>query len=154
MLNIYIDGDACPVKDEIVKVATRHGLAMYVVSNQGVRPRAEATYHVVTVGGGLDSADDWIAAQIGPGDIAITSDIPLASRCLEKGATVLAPNGRPFTADNIGSALAMRSLSQFLRDTGEIKGHNPGFTKKDRSQFLQALDTLIHKLRREFLPQP
>lgn len=148
MLNVYIDADACPVKDEIVKVATRYGLAMYAVSNQGTRPMSVANYHVVAVGTGFDAADDWIVEHIEAADIVITSDIPLAARCLEKGASALAPTGQPFTADNIGAALAMRSLSQYLREAGEIKGNNPSFTKKDRSQFLQALDTLIHKLRR------
>ncbi len=147
MLNIYIDGDACPVKDEIVKVATRYGLAMYMVSNQGAWPRPDANYHVITVGAGFDAADDWIVEHIEASDIAITADIQLAARCLEKGASALAPTGRPFTESNIGSALAMRSLSQYLREAGEIKGHNPSFTKKDRSQFLQALDNLIQKLR-------
>jgi uncharacterized protein YaiI (UPF0178 family) len=148
MPNIYIDGDACPVKDEIVKGATRYGLAMYMVSNQGTRPRPVANYHVITVGTGFDAADDWIVEHIEAADIAITADILLAARCLEKGASALAPTGQPFTADNIGNALAMRSLSQYLREAGEMKGNNPSFTRKDRSQFLQALDNLIQKLRR------
>jgi uncharacterized protein YaiI (UPF0178 family) len=148
MPNIYIDGDACPVKDEIVKVALRYGLAMYMVSNQGMRPRLAANYHAITVGTGCDAADDWIIEHVEASDIVITADILLAARCLEKSAYALAPTGQPFTPDNIGSALAMRSLGQYLREVGEMKGNNPNFTKKDRSQFLQALDNLIQKLRR------
>jgi len=147
MLNIYIDGDACPVKDEIVKVATRYGLHMYMVSNQGARPVAGGAFHVITVGREFDAADHWIVEHIEASDIVITADIQLAARCMGKGAHALAPTGKPFTMDNIGSALAMRSLNQYLREAGEIKGHNPGFTKQNRSQFLQALDMLIQKLR-------
>jgi len=147
MLNLYIDGDACPVKEEVVRVADRYGLHIYMVSNQGARPRGER-FHVVTVGAGFDAADDWIADHIGVSDICITNDIPLAARCLEKGASALSPSGRPFNGDNIGAALASRSLNQYLREAGEIKGHNASFTKQHRSQFLQALDTMIQKLRR------
>ncbi len=145
MLNIYIDGDACPVKDEAIRVAARYGLAVYLVSNQGARPRANV--HIITVGAGFDAADHWIVEQISAGDIVITADIQLAARALEKGASALNSNGRAFTQGNIGSALAMRSLNQYLREAGEIKGHNPSFTKQDRSQFLQALDGLIQKLK-------
>ena len=148
MLNIYIDGDACPVKDEIVRVATRYGVHMYMVSNQGKRPEAVNNFHVITVGSGFDAADQWIIEHIQAQDIVITADIQLAARCLDKRANALAPTGRPFTTGNIGSALAMRSLNQYLREAGEIKGYNPGFSKQDRSQFLQALDTLIQKLQR------
>ena len=148
MLNIYIDADACPVKDEALRVAGRYGLQTYMVSNQGARPRREPNVHIVTVGAGFDAADHWIVEHIEASDIVITADIQLAARCLDKGASALGPNGRPFTGGNIGSALAMRSLSQHLRETGEIKGHNPSFPKQDRSQFLQALDTLIQKLKR------
>ena len=148
MLNIYIDADACPVKDEALRVAGRYGLHAYMVSNQGARPRQEPNVHIVTVGAGFDAADHWIVEHIEASDIVITADIQLAARCLDKGASALGPNGRPFTGSNIGAALAMRSLSQHLRETGEIKGHNPSFSKQDRSQFLQALDTLIQKLKR------
>ena len=147
MLNIYIDGDACPVKDEVVRVAMRYGLHMYMVSNQGARPRSEPNFHVITVGAGFDAADHWIVEHIQEADIVITADIQLAARCLDKGASALAPTGKPFTTSNIGSALAMRSLNQYLREAGEIKGHNASFSKQDRSQFLQALDMLIQKLR-------
>ena len=148
MLNIYVDGDACPVKDEVVRVATRCGLEMYLVSNNGVRLPSAPNLHAVLVGGGFDAADHWIVEHVAASDIVITSDIQLAARCLEKGASVLGPNGRPFTEEQIGSDLAMRELNAYLRDTGEIRGHNPSFTKKDRSKFLQALDTLIQKLRK------
>lgn len=148
MVNLYIDGDACPVKDEVVQVGMRYGLAIYMVSNQGVRPRPGANFHVVTVGAGFDAADHWIVEHIVANDIVITADIQLAARCLEKGASALGPNGKPFNSGNIGAALAMRSLNQYLRESGEIKGHNPSFSKQDRSQFLQALDALIQKSRR------
>jgi uncharacterized protein YaiI (UPF0178 family) len=148
MVNLYIDGDACPVKDEVVQVGMRYGLAIYMVSNQGARPRPGANFHVVTVGAGFDAADDWIAEHIAAGDIVITADIQLAARCLEKGASALGPNGKPFNSGNIGAALAMRSLNQYLREAGEIKGHNASFSKQDRSQFLQALDGLIQKSKR------
>lgn len=147
MLNIYIDADACPVKDEALKVASRYELQVYLVSNQGARPRGP-NVHIITVGAGFDAADHWIVEHINPSDIAITSDIQLAARCLEKGASALAPNGKPFTKENIGSALAMRELNQYLREAGEIKGYNPSFSKQDRSQFLQSLDTLVMKLKR------
>jgi len=147
MLDIYIDGDACPVKDEIVRVAERYGLVMYMVSNQGARPRPGTHFHVITVGPEFDAADHWIAEHIAARDIVVTADIQLAARCLEKGASALAPTGKPFTPENIGAALAMRSLNQYLRESGEIKGHNAAFSKQDRSQFLQSLDTLIQKLR-------
>lgn len=147
MLNIYIDGDACPVKEEVVRVAARYRLAMYMVSNQGARPRPEPNFHVIIVGAGFDAADHWIVEHIEASDIVVTADIQLAARCLEKGAGALAPTGKLFTAENIGSALAMRSLNQYLREAGEIKGYNPSFAKEDRSRFLQALDALIQKSR-------
>lgn len=147
MLNIYIDSDACPVKDEAVRVAVRYGLPIYLVSNQGARPRSEPNAHIITVGAEFDAADHWIVEHISAHDIVVTADIQLAARCLEKSAHALAPTGKPFTQSNIGTALAMRSLSQYLREAGEIKGHNPSFSKQDRSQFLQALDGLIQKTR-------
>lgn len=145
MLNIYVDGDACPVKDEAIRVATRYGLTLYIVSNQGARPRPEANVQIITVDKGFDAADHWIVEHIGANDVAITADIQLAARCLDKGAQALAPNGRLFTASNIGSALAMRALNQHLRETGDGKSYNPIFTKQDRSRFLQTLDGLMQK---------
>ncbi len=148
MLNLYIDGDACPVKNEVAKVSTRYSLPVYMVSNQAMRPIPAANFYFIQVGAGFDAADHWIAEHIEGSDIVITADIQLAARCLAKGASALAHTGRPFTQENIGSALAMRSLNQYLREAGEITGHNPGFTKQDRSRFLQALDMLIQQHKR------
>ncbi len=148
MLEVYVDGDACPVKAEVLRVAERHGLAIHLVSNSGMRVAESPLIHRVIVTEGPDAADDWIAEHIDDGDIAITADIPLASRCLKRGASVLGPTGKPFTEDSIGMALAMRDLNAHLRDTGEIRGTNPSFSKQDRSRFLQALEQTIQALRR------
>ena len=148
MVEIYVDGDACPVKAEVLRVVERHGLNIHLVSNSGMRVAESPLIHRVIVPDGPDAADDWIADNIGDGDIAVTSDIPLASRCLKQGASVLGPTGKPFTEDSIGMALAMRDLNAHLRDTGEIKGYNPSFSKQDRSRFLQALEQTIQALRR------
>ena len=146
--NLYVDGDACPVKDEVLRVAGRHGLQVYMVSNAWLRRAAGPNVHAIVVSEGADAADDWIADHIGAGDIAITADIPLAARCLDKGAAVLGPTGKPFTPDSIGMALAMRDLNAELRETGEIKGYVPAFTKKDRSRFLEALEQVVQKAKR------
>jgi uncharacterized protein YaiI (UPF0178 family) len=148
LLEIYVDGDACPVKDEVLRVAGRHGLTIHLVSNSGMRVAESPLIRRVIVAEGPDAADDWIADNIGDGDIAVTSDIPLASRCLKRGAAVLGPTGKPFTDDSIGMALAMRDLNAHLRDTGEIKGYNASFSKQDRSRFLQALEQTIQAIRR------
>ncbi len=148
MPEIFVDGDACPVKAEIVRVAERHGLAVRMVSNQYMRLPDSPLVERVVVSDGFDAADDWIAGNIGPGDIAVTADIPLAARCLETGAAVLGPGGKPFTQDNIGTALSMRDLNAHLRDTGEISGAGPGFTKHDRSNFLQALEQAVQAAKR------
>ncbi len=148
MLEIYVDGDACPVKSEVLRVADRHSLVVHMVSNGGLRPSGNPRVRQVVVSQGADAADDWIAEHIGPGDIAVTADIPLASRCLEKGARVIGNSGKPFTDDNIGMSLAMRGLMSDLRDAGQIKGHNPNFTKQDRSRFLQELDKAVNSIRR------
>lgn len=152
MPEIYIDADACPVKDEVARVADRHGLAVHMVSNQWMRLPDSTLIQRVVVSDGFDAADDWIADNIGPGDIAVTSDIPLAARCLKAGARVLGPAGKPFTADNIGTALAMRELNSHLRDTGEIRGGGPSFTKQDRSNFLQALEAAVQAAKRDKPP--
>lgn len=149
MLDIYVDADACPVKDEVLRVGGRHGLDVYIVSNGGLRPSADPRVHTVIVGNDPDAADDWIADKIGAGDIAVTNDIPLAARCIDKGARVLAPTGKPFTEESIGMAVAMRDLMTQLRDSGEITGGPGGFTKRDRSRFLQALETEIQAVRRQ-----
>ncbi|MDH5410862.1 MAG: YaiI/YqxD family protein [Alphaproteobacteria bacterium] len=148
MTEIYVDADACPVKDEVLRVAARHGLTVHMVSNQWMRLPESPLINRVIVSDGFDAADDWIAERTGAGDIAITSDIPLASRCLEAGAWVLGPGGKPFTTDNIGMALSMRDLNAHLRDTGEIRGGGPSFTRQDRSNFLQALETAVQAAKR------
>jgi uncharacterized protein YaiI (UPF0178 family) len=145
---IYVDADACPVKDEVVRVAGRHGLVVTFVANFGFRPSRDPMIRNVVVPQGADAADDWIVAHTAAGDIVVTADIPLARRALERGATVLGPTGRPFTPNSIGMALAMRELNQHLRETGESRGLNAGFTAKDRSAFLQALDEAVVKARR------
>jgi len=149
MTQIFVDGDACPVKAEVEKVAGRHGLSVTIVSNGGLRPSANPLMRHVTVAEGADAADDWIVENIATGDICITADIPLASRCLGKGARVLGPNGKPFTADNIGSALASRELSRHLRElTPGGQTHHAGFGKQDRSRFLGELENCIQALKR------
>jgi uncharacterized protein YaiI (UPF0178 family) len=145
---IFVDADACPVKDEIVLVAERHGLKVHMVGNSWMRLGGAASVNRVVVSEGFDAADNWIAEHIGPGDIAITADIRLAARCLERGARVLGPTGKPFTESSIGMALAMRDLNEYLRDTGEIRGGGPAFSRKDRSRFLEALEQMIQALKR------
>ena len=148
---IYVDADACPVKEEVVRVATRHGLVVTFVANFGLRPSRDPMIRNIVVPQGADAADDWIAEHAGPGDLVITADIPLAGRALDKGATVLGPTGRPFTRDSIGMALAMRELNQHLRETGESRGLNAGFTPRDRSAFLQALDEAVVRAKRNLM---
>ncbi len=143
MTTLYVDADACPVKDETVKVADRHKLTVFFVSNAYMRLPAGYDVRQQIVNDGFDAADNWIAEAVGPDDIVITSDIPLADRCLKAGAAVLGPAGKPFTPDGIGMALAMRELSRDLREMGEISGGGPAFSKKDRSQFLQALEEAV-----------
>lgn len=154
MLTVVIDADACPVKDETYKVAKRHGLEVVVVANASMRVPADPKVRLQVVGDAFDAADDWIADFAGPGDIVITADIPLADRCLKKGAFVLGPTGRPFTEDNIGDALASREIAAELRDMG-MRGGPPPFQTKDRGIFLQQLDAAIHALRRKHrIPPP
>jgi uncharacterized protein YaiI (UPF0178 family) len=148
MTAIFVDGDACPVKAEIEKVATRHSLEVTIVSNGGLRPSANPLICHVMVPDGPDAADDWIAEHIGPKDIAVTADIPLASRCLEKGARVIGPNGKPFTDANVGMALGMRELSRHLREVTGGQTHHAGFSKQDRSRFLGELENCIQALKR------
>lgn len=142
---IYVDADACPVKDEALRVAERHGLEIFYVSNAWMRLPEGPLVRRTVVAEGPDAADDWIAERIGPGDVAVTADIPLASRCLKAGAQVLGPTGKPFTDAGIGMALAMRDLSQHLRETGESRGFNAAFTRKDRSRFLEALELAVRR---------
>ncbi|WEX07564.1 YaiI/YqxD family protein [Chelativorans sp. AA-79] len=146
---IYVDADACPVKEEVTRVAGRHGLPVVFVSNGGLRPSRDPMIRHVVVPGKADAADDWIVENANAGDIAVTADVPLAARLVEKGLHVLGPTGRAFTRESIGMDVAMRNLKQDLREAGEIKGYNAGFTAKDRSAFLQALDTLVRRAMRE-----
>lgn len=150
-IRIFIDADACPVKDEVYKVARRYRLQVYVVSNSFMQIPRDPLIERVIVDAGPDVADDWIAEQAGAGDIVITADIPLASRSLEKKALVLASNGKPFTPDSIGSALAGRMIGEHLRSIGEITRGPAPFGAADRSRFLQALDEAVHRGRRAAL---
>lgn len=147
-MELYVDADACPVKEEAVRVAERHGLVVHMVSNQWMRLPASPMVRRVTVAGGLDIADDWIVQHVLPNDIVVTADIPLAARCLEKKARVIGPTGRPFDPESIGMALAMRELNAQLRDVGIINGNSAAFTKKDRSRFLGALEEAIQAVLR------
>jgi uncharacterized protein YaiI (UPF0178 family) len=142
---LYVDADACPVKDEAIKVAGRHGLPVVFVSNSGLRPSRDPMVQFVTVTKAPDAADDWIVEHATANDIVVTADIPLASRVLAIGAHALGPTGKPFTADSIGMALAMRDLQQHLRETGESKGHNAAFSLRDRSRFLSVLGETIQR---------
>jgi len=149
MLHIYVDGDACPVKDEVYKVAQRYGLKVTLVANSYMRVPNGDWFKLVVVDQGLDEADDWIVDQVEIDDIVITGDIPLAARCLDKEAKVLGHKGKPFTSENVGEALASRQLLKQLREQGILMGGPPPFAKKDRSLFLQQLDQLIHAIRRD-----
>lgn len=149
MPEIFVDGDACPVKDEVLRVAERHGVRVHLVGNSWLRAGgAHSLLNRVVVDEGLDAADDWIAGNIGRDDIAVTADIPLAARCLEKGARVIGHTGRPFTRDGIGNALAMRELMAHLRDTGEVRGGGRSFSRQDRSRFLGALENAVQAAKR------
>ena len=148
MTDIYVDGDACPVKDEVYRVAQRYALRVLLVSNAWLRAPHEDWIELVVVGEELDAADAWIVEHVTENDIVVTADIPLAALCLEKGAGVLGPKGRPFTEDSIGVALATRELMSQLREMGEVSGGPAPFEKRDRSQFLQALDQMVHAIRK------
>jgi uncharacterized protein YaiI (UPF0178 family) len=145
---IYVDADACPVKDEIYRVAARHKLPVSVVAGQFIRVPQDPRIERIAAGSGMDAADDWIAERAGKGDIVITSDIPLASRCVKAGAEVIAPNGKPFTEASIGMTLAVRNLMTDLRSSGEITGGPKSFAPRDRSAFLLALDQTIRRIQR------
>ena len=145
---LFIDADACPVKEEIYRVAERCGLKVFVVSNGWINTRRAAFIEQVVVDAGPDVADDWIAERAGKGDIVITADIPLADRCLKAGAQALKANGTPFTPDSIGSALAGRMVGEHLRSMGVATSGPPPFGPKDRSTFLQALDRAVTIARR------
>ena len=142
---IYVDADACPVKEEVIKVAERHGVGVVFVSNGGLRPSRDPMIRNVVVSKGADAADDWIVENAHANDVVITADIPLAARAVALNAHVLGPTGRPFTPETIGMAVAMRDLKQHLRETGESKGYNAGFTPQDRSRFLGELDRILRR---------
>ena len=149
MTAIFVDGDACPVKAEIEKVATRHAMPVTIVSNGGLRPSANPLVCHVMVPEGADAADDWIAEHAGPRDIVVTADIPLASRCLQKGARIIGPNGKPLrAADNVGMALGMRELNRHLREVTGGPTHPAGCSKQARSSVLGALENCIQALKR------
>ena len=148
MLHIYVDADACPVKQEVYRVARRYGLAVTLVANSWMRVPDESWLALEVVGEGFDAADDWIVGRVRPDDIVITADVPLASRCLKGGARVIGPTGKPFTDDNIGQAVATRDLLAGIRGAGEMTGGPPPITKRDRSRFLQQLDEVIQSIRR------
>jgi uncharacterized protein len=149
LLHILVDADACPVKQEVYRVAKRYRLDVTLVANSWMRVPDERWLTLEVVGGGFDAADDWIVEHVQPDDIVVTADIPLASRCLKEGARVIGSTGKPFTEDNIGSALATRELLSELRGAGEITGGPPPLQKRDRSRFLQALDEVIQSIRRK-----
>ncbi len=143
---IYVDADACPVKEEIIGVAQRHGLTVFMVSNTWLRVAEGPGIERVVVGEGADAADDWIAEHIDAGDVAVTSDIRLAARCLERDAHALDPAGKPFTEDSIGTQLAMRDLLAHLRDTGEFRGGGRGRNRRDREKFLETLEKTVRSI--------
>jgi uncharacterized protein YaiI (UPF0178 family) len=153
VLDVYIDADACPVKEEVYRVAGRHGLRVFVVSNSWMRVPEEDSIELVVVDRQFNEADDWIVDHVGEDDIVISADIPLAARCLRNRARVLGPTGRAFTEDRIGDALATRELLSALREAGSQTGGPAPFAKRDRSRFLQRFDDLIRAIRRR-RPQP
>jgi uncharacterized protein YaiI (UPF0178 family) len=146
---IYVDADACPVKEEVYRVARRYGIKVFVVANAPIRVPGEELIELVVVRGGFDAADDRIVECVAVGDIVITADIPLADRCIRAGARALSPRGVEFTEDAIGDALATRALLDMLRQSGEVGGGPAPFAKADRSRFLGKLDELIQAVRRE-----
>jgi uncharacterized protein YaiI (UPF0178 family) len=147
MLTVYVDADACPVKEEVYRVARRHGLHVFVVANAPLRVPVDALVELV-VRVGFGAADDWIAEQAGRGDVVVTADIPLAARCVANDARVVDPKGRVFTDNDIGGALAMRNLMDELRQGGAVTGGPAPMTPKDRSRFLSRLDELLNAAKR------
>ena len=149
MLHVFVDADACPVKQEVYRVSKRYKLGVTLVSGSWMRipEGVDATLQVVAQG--MDAADDWIVENVEADDIVVTADVPLAARCVGKGAYVLGPTGKPFTDDNIGNTLATRNLLSELRELGEITGGTPPFSKRDRSTFLQGLDKAVNDIRRK-----
>lgn len=153
MIAIFIDGDACPVKDECYAVATRYGVPVALVANSYLYVPDGMGVEMVVVDQGPDAADDWIAERAQPGDVVVTADLPLAARCLEAGARVLGTNGREFDDESIGGLLATRELKEHLRGAGVTTGGPAPHTGKDRSRFSSKLDELVQKSLREFPPE-
>ncbi len=151
MTDIYVDGDACPVRDEVYRVADRLGLGVFVVYNgsRPILPSRDPKVRLIMVPEGADKADDWIAEHITPADVCVTADIPLASRCLAKGARAVSPAGKAWTPNNIGNALAGREIAGHLRELGMTTRGPPPFSKADRSRFLGALDAAVQAARRD-----
>ena len=152
MLDIYVDADACPVKQEVCRVAKRYRMNVTFVSNARMRLPYQEGVKLVVVEGQLDAADDFIVENVTKDDIVVTADIPLAFRCIKSGAQVIGPNGRLFSIDNIGDALATRNLLSELREAGSITGGPPPFQKRDRSRFLQSLDQIVQSIKRTLYP--
>jgi uncharacterized protein YaiI (UPF0178 family) len=148
-MHIFVDADACPVKQEVYRVASRYRLDVTLVANSWMRIPNERWIALEVVEDGFDAADDWIVEHVQPHDIVVTADIPLANRCLKAGARVIGTTGKPFTENNIGDAIATRDLLSELRGAGEITGGPPPLNKRDRSRFLQQLDEVIQKIRRK-----
>ena len=148
MVKIYVDADACPVKNEVERVATRHHIETYLVCDGGIRPPLNPLIQLVIVDQGADAADDWIAGHIGRADVCVTGDIPLAARCLKESAFAIRPNGNTYTKESIGMALATREIMQGLRETGEMTGGPPPFCKTDRSKFLDRMEMLVQEAMR------
>jgi len=149
LLHIFVDADACPVKQEVYRVAGRYCLEVTLVANSWMRVPNELWIALEVVEGGFDAADDWIVKQVQPHDIVVTADIPLANRCLKEGARVIGTTGKPFTENHIGQALATRDLLSELRGAGKITGGPPPLNKRDRSRFLHQLDDMIQAIRRK-----
>jgi len=152
VLDIYVDADGCPVKEEVYRVAARYALRVYVVANQRMHVPLKGNIEMIVVQRGFDSADDWIAHRIELDDIAVTADIPLVARCIDKGARVLGTKGEEFRDENIGGALAARELMSHLRDMGEATGGPAPMAPKDRSRFLSRLDEMVQSIRRRARP--
>ena len=149
MLAIFVDGDACPVKDETYRVAARYGLPVALVANSRIRVPVDLDVEMIVVEGGLDAADDWIAENVEPLDPVVTADIPLAARCIAAGARVLSPNGRIFSEESIGGALATRDLNAHLREAVAMPGGPPPMSERDRSRFLSSLDRIVQQALRD-----
>jgi uncharacterized protein len=149
LINIYVDADATPVKNETIRVANRYGLPVFFVANSRMKTPDYELAEMIVVGDNLDAADDWIVEHITTTDVVVSADIPLAFRCIKKGARVLDPKGRVFTEESIGDVLSHRDIMTFLRDTENMITWSPPYDKRDRSRFLQRLDDLIQAIRRE-----